>query len=178
VRWFLAAAVCALVVPATGIAAPPPGQTPKTESPRLTEKRATDLFLSNDKVADWLSRYSKAGRTIDTTYESDPAKCSAGAQGGCWNVNVFWKKNEDANAGEIATGKVDDRRAAVTEAWTGPQVAWKMARGYDGAFGGTRINSLRYWLPFCFVFLLGLADFRRPLSVRNLDLLVLLSLSV
>jgi hypothetical protein len=53
-----------------------------------------------------------------------------------------------------------------------------MARGYEGAFGGERINSLRYWLPFCFIFLLGLADFRRPFSVRNLDLLVLLSLSV
>jgi hypothetical protein len=68
----------------------------------------------------------------------------------------------------------------VTEAWTGPQVAWSMARGGDGAFGGTRINSLRYWLPLCAVFFFGLADLRprRLLSLRNLDLLVLLSLSV
>jgi hypothetical protein len=67
---------------------------------------------------------------------------------------------------------------AVTEAWTGPQVAWKMARGYDGAFGGRKINSLPVWLGFCIVFLLGLVDFRRPLSLRNLDLLALLSFSV
>jgi hypothetical protein len=52
-----------------------------------------------------------------------------------------------------------------------------MARGYDGAFGGRKINSVSVWLAFCIVFLLGLADFRRPLSVRNLDLLVLLSFS-
>ena len=26
----------------------------------------------------------------------------------------------------------DDTSGAVSEAWTGPQVAWKMARGYDG----------------------------------------------
>ena len=45
-------------------------------------------------------------------------------------------------AGEIATGKVDDTSGAVTEAWTGPQVAWKMARGSTGAFGGRKINSL------------------------------------
>jgi hypothetical protein len=66
----------------------------------------------------------------------------------------------------------------VTEAWTGPQVAWKMARGYDGAFGGKKINSLPVWLGFCAAFLLGLVDFRRVFSLRNLDLLVLLSFSV
>ena len=81
-------------------------------------------------------------------------------------------------AGEIATGKVDDASGAVTEAWTGPQVAWKMARGYKGAFGGAKINSPWVWLSFCALFLLGLVDWRRPLSVRNVDLLVLLSFSV
>jgi hypothetical protein len=34
------------------------------------------------------------------------------------------------------------------------------------------------WLGFCAVFLLGLVDWRRPLSVRTLDLAVLLSFSV
>ena len=91
---------------------------------------------------------------------------------------MWWKKNDKVDAGEIATGKVDDRTKQVTEAWTGPQVAWKMARGYPGAFGGKKINSLGVWLAFSLVFLLGLADFRRPLSWRNLDLLVLLSFSV
>jgi hypothetical protein len=130
------------------------------------------VFLQNDKVADWLERYPHKGRVTDATYESDSAKCTAGAQGGCWTVHVSW-----GEAGEIAQGKVDDRTTAVTEAWTGPQVAWKMARGYDGAFGGRKINSVSVWLAFCIVFLLGLADLRRPLSLRNLDLLVLLSLS-
>ena len=53
-----------------------------------------------------------------------------------------------------------------------------MARGHDGAFGGKRLNSLPVWLGFCAVFVLGLADLRRLRSVRNLDLLVLVSLSV
>jgi hypothetical protein len=50
-----------------------------------------------------------------------------------------------------------------------------MGRGYKGAFGGDKINDPWIWGAFCFVFLLGLADLRRPLSVRNLDLLMLLS---
>ena len=53
-----------------------------------------------------------------------------------------------------------------------------MARGTPGAFGGKEINSVALWLGFCALFLIGLADLRRPLSVRNLDLLVLLSFSV
>jgi hypothetical protein len=81
-------------------------------------------------------------------------------------------------AGEIATGKLDDATGSVLEAWTGPQVAWKMARGSPGAFGGERINSYSIWLGFSAVFLLGLAEWRRPWSVRNVDLLMLLSFSV
>jgi len=145
---------------------------------RLTKERAVALFLANDKVADWLDRYPVKGRLTDATYESDSTKCAAGAQSGCWTVHVWWKKNDHVDAGEIAQGKVDDASTQVTEAWTGPQVAWKMARGYAGAFGGKKINSLSVWLAFCAAFLLGLLDFRRPLSLRNLDLLALLSFSV
>ena len=50
-----------------------------------------------------------------------------------------------------------------------------MARGVKGAFGGTKINTPWIWGAFCLAFLLGLADFRRPLSLRNLDLVMLLS---
>lgn len=72
---------------------------------------------------------------------------------------------------------VDDATGSVTEAWTGPQVAWKMARGREGAFGGKTLLNPLVWLGFCLVFLVGLADLRRPLAVRNLDLLVLLAFS-
>ena len=81
-------------------------------------------------------------------------------------------------AGQIALGKVDDGTGAVREAWTGPQVAWTMARGGTGAFGGRTINTPWVWLTFCAAFLLGLADLRRLRSLRNLDLLALLSFTV
>ena len=140
---------------------------------RLTEQRAKEIFLSDDKVADWLTRYPRAGLRVTATYEPNSQRCTFGTQGGCWNLRV-----DRDPAGEIAAGRVDDRTARVTEAWTGPQVAWKMARGGSGAFGGKKINSPAIWLGFCIVFLLGLAEFRRPLSWRNLDLLMLLSLTV
>jgi hypothetical protein len=117
-------------------------------------------FLADRKVRDWLARYPPKP-TTDATFKE-----------GTWTVNVWSGK-----AGEIATGSVDDKSGIVTQAWTGPQVAWKMARGYPGAFGGAKINSYPVWLAFCVVFLLGLVDWRRPLSLRNVDLLVLLSFS-
>ena len=163
----LAVVVVALAAPALAKAAPPrhpplPASSLQPPEPRLTKAEVTRIFLSYRKVASWLDRYPEKGRTTDATYAK-----------GSWKVDIWW-----GVAGEIATGRVDDKSGAVTEAWTGPQVAWKMARGYSGAFGGNEINNAGIWLGFCAVFLLGLADFRRPLSIRNLDLLVLLSFSV
>ena len=135
---------------------------PTARAATITKHRATATFLAYPKVASWLSRYPKKGRVVDTTHEP---------QQHLWNVNVWWK-----DAGEIATGKVGED-GTVLEAWTGPQVAWSMARGGSGLFGGKTINSNPVWFGFAAVFLLGLVDWRRPLRMRNLDLLVLLSFS-
>jgi hypothetical protein len=127
----------------------------------LTEAQALRIFEGNPKVAGWLTRYPRSGRSHDVTYD---------AKTGDWTVKIWW-----GAAGEIAQGTVVDATGAVSEAWTGPQVAWGMARGSPGAFGGTAINNPWVWGAFCLVFLVGLGDWRRPLSLRNLDLLFLLS---
>ena len=131
----------------------------------LTEQQAIAAVLRFPKVADWVGRYPARSLTKDATLDEDT---------GLWDVNV-WSSLPDA--GQIVEAKVEDSTARVTEAWTGPQVAWRMARGYKGAFGRS-INDGWIWLSFCAAFLLGLADFRRLISVRNLDLLVLLSFSL
>jgi hypothetical protein len=161
----------AVLVPAahaatgTGTTTTLPNQfTPKRGPAQLNEKRVTAIFLKHDKVSDWLDRYPRKDLVTDATFDKDRRD---------WSVGVW-----AASAGEIATGRVDDETGVVTEAWTGPQVAWKMARGSNGAFGGRQINSLPIWLGLCAIFLLGLADFRKPLTMRNLDLVVLLSFSV
>src|ERR671937_175830 len=133
---------------------------PPPNSARLTKKKASDIFLHDHEVAHWMKNYPSVV-TYDASYSSKDRT---------WTVHVWSGK-----AGEVAQGKVDDTRAQVTEALTGPQVAWGMARGGPGAFGGEKINSKPIWLAFCAVFLLGLADLRRLASLRNLDLLVLLS---
>ena len=91
---------------------------------------------------------------------------------GIWTVNVF-----SGLAGEIASGTIDDPTGAVLTAYTGPQVAWGMARGGPGAFGGKEINSYTVWGTFCLLFLIGLVDWRRPFSLRTVDLLAMLSFS-
>jgi hypothetical protein len=79
---------------------------------------ALATFLESPKVVDWLERYP-SHPTTDASFDRASR---------LWTVHVWSGK-----AGEIATGKVDDASGAITEAWTGPQVAWAMARGGAGA---------------------------------------------
>ena len=90
---------------------------------------------------------------------------------GKWEVAYF------AAGDEVALVIVDPKGGEVTESWTGYQVAWKMARGYSGAFGH-KLNAPYVFLPLCLIFLLGLVDWRRLWRVANLDLLVLLGFGI
>jgi len=78
---------------------------------------------------------------------------------------------------EVAQVRVDDATGAVLEQWTGEQVAWTMARGYEGAFGRT-LNSPWIWIPLCLLFVAPFLDPRRPLRMLHLDLLVLLAFGI
>ena len=49
-----------------------------------------------------------------------------------------------------------------------------MARGYEGAFG-RKVNAPYVWLPLCAIFVLLPLDWRRPLRVAHLDLLVIVA---
>jgi hypothetical protein len=140
-------------------------QTPLVPPPangqRLTKQEALSVLEAYPKVRAWLDRYPSTGLVEEEDYSTTDHS---------WTVKIWW-----GAAGEIAQGKVDDASGAVLEAWTGPQVAWGMARGSSGAFGGTTINDPWVWGAFMAAFVVGLADWRRLRSLRNLDLLVLLS---
>ena len=124
---------------------------------------AVRAALANPKVVAWLRRYPPHP-TTDATFQPESRT---------WKVMVW-----SGSAGEVVLAVVDDTTGGVTQAWTGPQVAWGMARGNPGAFGGKTLLNPFVWIGFCLVFLLGLGDLRRPLAMRNLDLLVVLGLSV
>ncbi len=177
VRRAVALALCALAFTAAAAAETAPtapvydGQgrlvetpfAPAAGTPRLTVDDVEARFLRQPKVARWLDRYPPKP-TTDADFDAATSS---------WRVRVW-----SGPAGQVADGKVNDLTGQVDEAWTGPQVAWKMARGGGGAFGGKTINDPWVWGALCVVFVLGLGDLRRPLSSRNLDLLVLLSFSV
>ena len=129
--------------------------------PRHTHPQVIAIARASPKIHDWLSRYSSTTTIVDE---------DAGAQ-------QFTVHFDAGSYGEVAQAVVDDTTGRVVSAWTGPQVAWTMARGYHYAFG-RRINDPWIWLSLCVVFLVGLIDFRRLLSWRTLDLLVLLSPSI
>jgi hypothetical protein len=144
----------AMLVPTTaGAAAVPRGAV-------KTDEEAEALVLAQPKVKRWMERYPR--RMWVTTGRFS-------AKRGVWEVGVYSGK-----AGQTAAGDVD-RAGRVVKAWVGPEVAWPLARG--GGLGGA-INRPLVWLAFCVFFVIGLADFRRPLSVRNLDVLALLSFSI
>jgi hypothetical protein len=129
--------------------------------PSHSDAQAIAIARGSPKIHDWISRYGKTTTIVD----EDAA------------AHQFTVHFDAGTAGEVAQAVVDDRTGKVVSAWTGPQVAWTMARGYHYAFG-RRINDPSIWLMFCGVFLLGLLDFRRLLSWRTLDLLMLLAPSI
>ena len=61
--------------------------TPTARQPHLTKQQALADFVADHKVADWLKRYPKKGRTDDETFN---------AKDNSWKVGVWWKQ-----AGEI-----------------------------------------------------------------------------
>ena len=87
---------------------------------------------------------------------------------GLWEVGFFTGGNE------VVQVVIDPNGGNILESWTGYQVAWRMARGYPGAFGRA-INAPYIWLPLCAIFVLGLLDWRRPFRLAHLDLLVIVA---
>jgi len=99
------------------------------------------------------------------------ATASLNQDDGRWEVAYF------SGGEELVLVYVGLDSGEATESWTGYQVAWKMARGYSGAFGH-KLNAPYVFIPLCLIFLLGLVDWRRLRRLANLDLLVLLGFGV
>ncbi len=127
---------------------------------RLTAAQVERIAARVGKVKDVVRRHRG----------SYPAEYTKGP--GRWQVSWF-----SPGGKEIAQVYVDDASGTVTEAWTGFQVAWSMARGYPGAFG-RRVNAWYVWVPLCVLFFVPFLPRRRRPSLLHLDLLVLLGFSV
>ena len=178
----LAAALLAAPARAQPIPAPKPVTTPAS-SAATTATTETDpnaaVPVPDMNVVPAGRRLS--GRQVQAIAEGNPVyrKAHAKHRGsypnvytkgpGRWQVSLF---SAGKTPKELAQLYVDDATGQVTEAWTGFQVAWTMARGYPGAFG-RKVNAPWVWIPLTILFVAPFVDFRRPLRMLHLDLLVL-----
>jgi Glycosyltransferase family 87 len=152
----LAAAILALA------AGPAPAGA--ATGPKVTGEEAVRAADAEPRLRGWIEDHP----VVRTTPEFDPDE---------EGYVVYYVAEEDGEEFVEAQVIVDDATGEVVEVRTGPQVAWSMARGYEGAFGRA-INRPAVWLTLCALFLLPLLRWRRLWSVRTLDLLVMLLFSV
>ena len=157
-RAALVAALVALALPGAAAAQDPQLPESQTEPPRFFERTANEA----ERIA------ARADKVREAREDGplDPTAYTRGA--GRWQVSFF------RDGDEVVQVLLDDRSGAVLEQWDGDQVAWRMARGYSGAFG-RKLNAPWVWIPLCLLFLLPFIDFRRPFRLLHLDLLVLVS---
>jgi hypothetical protein len=131
--------------------------------------------------------YSKAARDVTRIAAADPRVREARAEHRPaytrayidpprrWRVSFFVPPESGTRSDEIVRVAIDDRSGRVLEVWTGPQVAWTMARGLSGQFGRAA-NAAWVWIGLCVLFLAPFA--RLPLRMVHLDLVVLLGFSI
>ena len=147
-----------LVAPATAAAQEPKLPASQSEPPRFFERSAAEV-----------KRIAARAEKVRAEPGLTPNAYTRGT--GRWQVSFF------RDGDEIVQVHVDDRSGRIVEQWSGDQVAWRMARGYPGAFG-RKLNAPYVWIPLCLMFLLPFFDFHRPFRLLHLDLLVLLGFGV
>jgi Peptidase propeptide and YPEB domain len=150
-RAFLPAASLALLL--TLLLAAPAG----AQQPKINQTKAIEIAKLDPKAVAATEQHPDL---------SPSASRNPGT--GLWEVGFFTGDKE------VVQVVIDPNTGKVVESWTGYQVAWRMARGYPGAFG-RMINAPYIWLPLCAIFVLGLLDWRRPFRLAHLDLLVVVA---
>jgi hypothetical protein len=187
----LIAAVALLIAPAAAPAAPSDGAlgpiTPQVQASTATTTTDPDALTTPPSpviappgrlltakraiaIADTVPKIARVRRERPRSYAE--AYLKGATQ---WQVSVF-ADEPGGGRSEIGQVMIDDLTGGVLEAWTGYQVAWTMARGYDGAFGRS-VNAWYVWVPLCVLFVAPFLPWRRRPSWLHLDLLVLLGFS-
>jgi Glycosyltransferase family 87 len=136
--------------------------------PYLSEEEAVKLALADERVQAELSEHGPY--STDAEYED-----------GEWTVHFYI--NEEGLVGgspwghdrkEVARVGVNDTSWDLNYVWIGDQVGWAMARGEEGAYG-KQANYFYIWGPLALVFALAFVRTDKLFSVRNLDVVALLS---
>jgi hypothetical protein len=137
----------------------PTSQTRPPPEHTLSAREATTIAARSSKLRQELAKHD---RYRSTAFAKGRRR---------WQVSYY------AGGEEVAQVTVDERDRTAVEVWTGPQVAWEMARGLPGAFG-RKVNEPYVWIPLMAAFILPFLDWRRPRRLLHLDLAVLLAFSI
>jgi hypothetical protein len=127
------------------------------DSSKVTQSKAVELAKQDPKA---IAAKREHPNLVPSASRNDST--------GLWEVGFF------AGDDEVVQVVIDPVTGNTVESWTGYQVAWRMARGYPGAFG-RMVNAPYIWLPLCAIFFFGLLDWRRPFRLAHLDLLVVVA---
>ncbi|MEX2193847.1 MAG: glycosyltransferase 87 family protein [Thermoleophilaceae bacterium] len=160
------AALAALVL--LLLAAAPAGAQGLTTPESLTQPPQGFELTGREAV-----RISERTPEVRAAKERHPGLDSGTYTRGPGRWQISWFAGDD----EVVQVHVSDSLRAVLETWTGPQVAWRMARGYEGAFGRT-FNAPYVWVTLGLLFLIPFIDPRRPFRLLHLDLLVMVAFAV
>jgi hypothetical protein len=136
--------------------------------PSLSEDEAVKLALTDERVKAELS-------------EHGPYTTRAEYDDGEWTVHFYvdesglvggspWGQDRK----EVARVGVEDTSWDLEYVWVGDQVGWAMARGEEGAYG-KQANYFYIWGPLALVFALAFVRTDKLFSLRNLDVVALLS---
>lgn len=134
-------------------------------APTLSNEEVLAIAADDARVTDWIADHPVARTTPE--FKAGEGK------------HIVWYVRTTPEGKEVTEAQVWvlDETGAITEVRTGPQVAWMMARGYEGSFGRA-ITRPVIWIPLGLMFLIPLLRLRSLISWRTLDLLALLSFSV
>ncbi len=131
----------------------------KPGPPRLSGPKAYRIAMAQPALRSWLDQYHRP--THSATLGDDRV----------WTVSFY----DDGDS--VAEVHIPDKDGKPNAVWTGPQVGWQMTRGLPDSYG-RKVASTWVLLPMCLLFVAGLMNWRRPLSLRTLDLLVMVSFAV
>jgi hypothetical protein len=136
--------------------------------PSLSEQEAVKLALADERVKAELSKHG-------------PYTTRAEYEDGEWTVHFYVDESGLIGGSpwghdrkEVARVGVNDTSWDLDYAWVGDQVGWAMARGEEGAYG-KQANYFYIWGPMALVFALAFLRTDKLFSVRNLDVVALLS---
>lgn len=124
----------------------------------ITPRQAVRAALRDARVRAELARRPGMTRSVE-----------APGYTGEYRWAVGWADNE----GRKLEVHVDGASGRVVEVWTGIQVDWILARGYDPPIGGNTFSAAWVWIPLCLLFIAPFFDPRRPFRLLHLDLLML-----